>query len=270
MSEFKISRIRYTWRGTWATASAYNRDDVVKYGGAAWVCFRQHTAGVFPTDQIFLANPSDTDPTPAWRKIADGYVFRNTWQPSILYDSGDIVINGGTLYLCVASYTSTDTFEDGITNWVVYGYSLSYKNEWTPGTRYGAGDVVKYNGLVYKCIQGHTAADNSNGLEQDQSKWQLFYEGVEYVGQWTAGTRYRKNDLVTFGGTMFRCKEGHTAGSDSTINFDQEGLWEIEFLGFNYSAEWNDATVYSIGDLVNQDQHENRRRVFPGHLCFFE
>lgn len=28
---------------------------------------------------------------------------------------------------------------------------------WTPGTTYQAGDVVTYNGVSYRCIQGHTA-----------------------------------------------------------------------------------------------------------------
>ncbi|MFB7911081.1 M28 family peptidase [Kitasatospora sp. NPDC056076] len=30
-------------------------------------------------------------------------------------------------------------------------------NAWTPGTTYQAGDVVTYNGVSYRCIQGHTA-----------------------------------------------------------------------------------------------------------------
>ena len=30
MAEFKISRIRYTWRSGWTTAIVYNRDDVVR------------------------------------------------------------------------------------------------------------------------------------------------------------------------------------------------------------------------------------------------
>jgi hypothetical protein len=267
MAEFKISRIRYTWRNAWATGTTYNRDDVVSYGGSSWVCFRQHTAGVFDTDQTFLANQDDTDPTPAWRKMTDGYAFRNTWQSATLYNPGDIVINGGNLYLCITSHTSSFAgFDVGISNWVVYASSSSWTNNyvynplnnpqvflntngtWQSNVRYSVGDVAKYNGIVYRCISGHTASPT--GLEIDQSKWQIFYEGVEYIGDWATGTRYRKNDLVTYGGTVFRCKQGHTPGADSTLNFDQDEFWEIEFPGFQYSDEWSATQVYQVGDLV--------------------
>ena len=73
MAEFKISRIRYTWRNNWTTATVYNRDDVVRYGGSSWVCVRQHTASAFQTNQDYLANPGDSVATPAWIKMADGF-----------------------------------------------------------------------------------------------------------------------------------------------------------------------------------------------------
>jgi hypothetical protein len=197
-----------------------------------------------------VANPDDTDPTPAWRKMTDGYAFRNTWLPTTLYNPGDIVINGGNLYLCVTSYTSGSNFDDGIANWTVYSVGDAFKQDWTQNARYGIGDIIRYNGIVYRCIEGHTASNTSNGLEQDQSKWQIFFNGVEYRGVWATGTRYRVNDLVTFGGTIFRCKQGHTPGTDSTLNFDQGEYWEIEFPGFQYSEEWDAETVYQVGDLV--------------------
>jgi hypothetical protein len=77
MAEFKISRIRYTWRDSWESSTSYNRDDVVSYGGSSWVCVRQHTASAFAADQTFLANPSDTDVSPACINMTEGYAYRN-------------------------------------------------------------------------------------------------------------------------------------------------------------------------------------------------
>ena len=66
MAEFKISRIRYTWRNAWGNGTAYNRDDVIRYGGSTWICQRQHTASTFAADQAFLVG---VDPRPAWLKM---------------------------------------------------------------------------------------------------------------------------------------------------------------------------------------------------------
>jgi hypothetical protein len=245
MAEFKISRLRYTWKGTWVSTTEYNRDDVVRYGGASWVCIRQHTSTAFATDQIFLANPLDTDFSPAWIKMTDGYVFRNQWQSTTLYNPGDIVSNGGNLYLCVTSYTSSSIFDEGIDNWIIYTAGDSFKQSWAQNTRYSVGEVVKYGGIVYRCILGHISANLSAGLEQNQSDWEIVYQGVEYRGEWATNTRYRVNDLVKFGGTIFRCKEAHTSSTSKQVEY-----WDVEFLGFQYSGEWNETTVYQVGDIV--------------------
>ena len=50
MAEFKISRIRYTWKGPWTTSTAYIIDDVVQYGGSVYIALRGHTSATFKDD----------------------------------------------------------------------------------------------------------------------------------------------------------------------------------------------------------------------------
>ena len=254
MAEFRISRIRYTWRNAWNTTTAYNRDDVVRYGGSTWICVRQHTASAFATDQIFVANPGDTDPTPAWIKMTDGTVWRGNWAATTLYNPGDLALYGGVIYLCVTSYTSASTFDAGISNWAVYLSSDNWRSAWAPSTRYGIGDIVRYNGIVYRCIVGHTSGTTTQGLEignndtEDDSTgelWQIYFEGIQYVGNWTAATRYRLNDLVKYGGSVLRCVVGHVAGGSITnANF------VTEFPGQNFYDTWSSAVYYAVGDIV--------------------
>ena len=256
MAEFKISRIRYTWRNAWATTTAYNRDDVIRYGGSTWICQRQHTASTFATDQTFLANAGDSAPTPAWLKMTDGYAWRGPWTTStILYNPGDIALYGGVIYLCVTSHTSQATFDANIADWAVYLSADNWRTSWTPATRYGIGDIVRYNGIVYRCIVGHTSSTTALGLEignndaEDDSTgelWQIVYEGIQYIdGGWTAGVRYRENDLVKYGGSILRCTVGHVAASTITnANF------VTEFPGFNFYQEWSSSVYYAIGDVV--------------------
>jgi len=250
MAEFKISRIRYTWRSNWVTGIAYIKDDIVKFGGGSWVCVRQHTSSAFATDQTYLANPSDTDFTPAWIKMTDGYIWRGAWVASRLYSPGDISLYGGVIYVCVTSHTSAATFAANDIKWAVYTVLYNWNSAWVANTRYGIGDIVKYNGIVYRCITEHSAASTLNGLELDQDKWATLYSGVDYRGDWTVNTRYRVNDLVAFGGSLWRCKKGHQHADDSTLNFDSEEHWQIEFPGFQRSGDWNNSTVYQTGDIV--------------------
>ena len=255
MAEFKISRIRYTWKNEWvADSTTYNKDDVVRYGGSTWICQRQHTASTFAADQNYYNNPGDTQPTPTWLKMTDGYEWKGEWATTTLYNSGDIALYGGVIYLCVIGHTSTSIFDDSLNNWAVYLSADSWQSDWTPDTRYGIGDVIRYNGIVYRCIVGHTSGTTAQGLEtgnndnQDDSTgelWQVYYEGIEYVGSWTAATRYRKNDLVKYGGSVLRCVTGHVAGASITnVNF------VTEFIGHNFYQTWSNAVYYAIGDIV--------------------
>jgi hypothetical protein len=256
MAEFRISRIRYTWRNTWATTTTYNRDDVIRYGGSTWICQRQHTASTFAADQTYLANPGDSAPTPAWLKMTDGYAWRGPWTTTpTLYNPGDIALHGGVIYLCVTSHTSTSTFDANIANWAVYLSADNWRSAWAPATRYGIGDVVRYNGVVYRCIVGHTSSTTALGLEignndaEDDSTgelWQVYYEGIQYVaGGWTAGTRYRPNDLVKYGGSVLRCVTGHVAQANITnANF------VTEFPGQNFYDSWLNTVYYAVGDIV--------------------
>jgi len=251
MAEFKISRIRYTWRNAWANGTEYNRDDIIRYGGSTWICQRQHTASTFAADQAFTVG---IDPRPAWLKMTDGYAWRGVWTTPTLYNPGDIALYGGIIYFCVNSHTSTTFFDSNISDWTVYLSADNWRTEWAPSTRYGIGDVVKYNGIVYRCIVGHTSSTTALGLEignndaEDDSTaelWQVVHEGIEYVGEWLEDTRYRKNDLVKYGGSILRCITGHVAASNITnANF------VTEFPAFNFHQEWNSSTYYAIGDIV--------------------
>jgi len=254
MAEFKISRLRYTWRSGWVTAIVYNRDDVVRYGGQTWVCVRQHTASAFQTDQEYLADPQDSEFTPAWRKMTDGVAWRGNWQTATLYNPGDITLYGGKLYLAVTSHTSGSTFAANADKWAEYADAYNWANVWTPTTRYGVGDVVRYNGNTYKCIIEHTSGTNDDGTEignndgDDDStleNWEILHEGIEYVGSWSDATRYRPNDLVKYGGSILRVTKGHTSGEVITDN-----CFITEFPGFNFYNNWSGETYYAIGDIV--------------------
>ena len=44
MADFKLGRLKFKWRGDWATSTSYVIDDIVKYGGNSYVCIANHTS----------------------------------------------------------------------------------------------------------------------------------------------------------------------------------------------------------------------------------
>ena len=244
MADFKISRIRYTWKNTWVTGTAYNRDDIVRYGANTYVCMIQHTAQADFNSDIAYIPPGQSNATPRWRKMTDGYIYRQSWQTSTLYNFNDVIDYGGNLYRCNTAHTSSD-FESDSSNWTLHLDSIDWKGEWQENTTYGKGDVVRYNGIVYECTTGHTAQSFATGLEADLGKWTVVHKNVEYRESWVADRVYRLNDLVRYGRTIYRCTTFHTSGS----NFD-DSKFNVEFYGFNFRGTWDEESYYGIGDIV--------------------
>ena len=245
MAEFDIVRIRYTWKGNWATTTAYKIDDIVKYGGSSYVCLRVHTASGFEADQDYIANPGDTNPTPAWSKMTDGFLFRGSWAQNTVYAFGDLTLYGGVVYVCTDGHTSGTLFATNNTKFSVYVSLYNFRENWTQNTRYGIGDLVRNGGIVYICNTEHTSSSTANGLEIDQAKWTVFFEGIDYKGEWSVGTKYVQNDLIKYGGSILRCIAQHTSLSsiDST-------KFQTEFPGYKFHGQWHDSHFYAIGDMV--------------------
>ncbi len=246
MAEFKITRFRYTWKGDWdGNSVTYYKDDVVYNQGSAYVCVRQHVSSVFDDAQTYVA-AGDTNPTPAWVKMADGREWKGNWSSATRYDAGVIVQAGGNLYLSVASHVSSSNFDTDSIKWTVLAVGSNFRNTWSPSTRYRVGDVIRYNGYTYRCEIEHTSGSASTGLTE--TDWSVAVENYSFVGNYTVNTRYRKNDLVKYGGSILKCVTEHTSsGFEGAIDSSKF----ITYLsGFEFDNNWHPSTYYAIGDVV--------------------
>ena len=262
MAEFNIPRIRYRWKGYWTTTTAYIEDDIVFYAGSSWACIRPHTSGNFNTDQTYLADPLNTEASAAWVRVTDGYQFRGVWTSSTIYGPGEIVIAGGNLYLCSEGHTSSLYFETNITEWDIFVEGNNWRTTWAPAAVYKVGDVVSYNGIVYRCIREHVAGSTAEGIvigdgdstnDSTAETWEVVYDNVKFIGSYTINTRYRVNDLVKYGGSLLRCIEEHT--SSSVVGDIENANFSTELRGLNFYNNWTSSTYYAIGDVVRHGGH---------------
>ena len=246
MAEFKLGRIRFVWKGDWTTSTTYYQDDVVAYGGKTYICVIGHDS------QSNFFSDFDVVP-PKWNLVADGQTWKGSWQTSTSYVYDDIVLYGGTLYIANTNHTSAATLADGLeadqSKWTVFQQGLDWKGIWATSIRYKVNDVVKYGGTTYVCNTAHTsAATDADGLELDQAKWDYFNQGIEYKQAWSSVTRYKVNDVIKYGATLWICTTEHTSSAEFGTD---SANWQIFVEGLQYEAEWLYTNEYQPGDIVS-------------------
>ena len=241
MAEFKLGRIRFIWKDNWTASTAYLKDDVIRYGGRTYVCVTGHTAGSnFYSD---IAN---------WNNFSDGTQWKSDWSAATFYKINDIVRYGGIIYICNTGHTAQSTLEADQSKWDQFATSIDWKDNWVAGTVYKANDLVKYGGNIYICNTGHTAAaTNALGLEADILKWDLFSEGQDWKQNWAVSTRYKVNDIVKYGGTLYVANTGHTSNATAANGLEaDQAKWDYLNKGIEYKGEWTNSTRYKVNDVV--------------------
>ena len=248
MAEFRLGRIRFVWKNEWNPNKEYFVDDVVRYGGKVYICQIGHTS-----------NPDfyvDLDIVPAkWNLLADGSQWKNEWDVDTFYKLGDIVKYGTTLYICNTPHTSNSdsslSLEADQEKWDLYASGLEFKGEWTTNFFYKKNDLVTYGGVSYVCNTTHTSAGTENlGLEDDQLKWDEFNKGLAFKGNWAdidVGTRFKTNDIVKFGASLFIATVPH----NRSLNFTTDAANWSQFVdGIEFENEWSNIKQYQPGDIV--------------------
>ena len=83
MADFVLGRIKFVWKGSWAGSTAYIADDVVRYGGNAFIALANHTSStLFETD--LAANPTK------WQKMVGGVEYKTDHADATYYKVDDI------------------------------------------------------------------------------------------------------------------------------------------------------------------------------------
>ena len=246
MAEFKLSRLRFTWLGEWTTGTFYNRDAIVLHEGKTYVCLVPHTASDFYDDLAEL-------PIGYWDLQAEGKTWSGEWAPSTAYSLGNIVHFAGATYYCSTQHTSGLAFATDETKWTFIATSDNWDGVWTVSTNYGIGDIVRYGGNLYRCIDNHvSAATTTLGLEYDTASWEEYHVGIDYKGTWSPNSSYKVNELVKLGSEIWKCTVTHSA----SLSFNASNF-TVFFTGSRYSGMvWSGATTYNVGDLISYGAYD--------------
>jgi hypothetical protein len=230
MAEFLLGRIKFVWKGPWATSSSYVKDDVINYGGKTYICTNPHTSN---GSDFYLD-------TANWNIFADGQTWKDEWAINTYYKVGDIVKYGGYLYIANNGHTSADTITKGLefnqSDWDLYAEFFNYRNDWAVSTRYRINDVVKYGGTEYVCIDDHTSNATSqtdtDGLESDNNGRALTFDSISAA------------DVTRTQGTYTSISPTGGNGSGLVVTIDVDNIGGVAI------TITNNGSGYSVGDTV--------------------
>jgi len=230
MTVINLGNLKFTWKGDWAASTAYNKDDIVKYGPTAYVCIDAHTSGA-----------AFADNSAKFEVMAEGLENTGTWNQSTLYKKGQTVTYGGAVYIALRENQNANPYTNPA-DWEKFVDGQQFEGDWTVNTTYQKGDIVVYGGYLYVAKQNSTANNPTNTTYFD-----VYVKGYEQRGTFDAGVQYRPGDVVEYGGNKYYVKEGFRPLGSLPTN---TAFWGLFVGGFNYRNDWAEGTEYKPGDLV--------------------
>jgi len=239
MADFKLGRIKFKWRGNWATSTAYLIDDVVKYGGNTYVAIANHTSPA--NENLFYTSPGTY--TDYWSLQSEALFFKGAYADATWYKLNDLVSYGGKTYRCTTAHTSSSTVLNQ-SNFEQQIDGITFRGDYADATQYRLNDIVKWGGRQYRVTTEHT----SSGSTPNLANFTLFIDGLDFKGDWTTSTYYKINDVVKFGAYQYKCTTAHTSGA-ATTDF-AEGNFAVYSEGLQFEDSYNASTVYQKGDVV--------------------
>jgi hypothetical protein len=259
MADFNLDRIRFRWRGEWDVSTTYIKDDIVYYQGKAYTCLVGHTSDTVNFYSDRDGEDSTHVPEYKWELMFDGFVWKQNWQINTFYSEGDIVTFKGYVYQCIISHTSGSSSTAGLVqnlpNWIIVAKTYNWLNTWTVNAYYDLGDIVRYNGITYICKLKHRANSSATlGLEADLAKWDIVTRSDHWLADWQPVYKYNVDDIVKYGGTVYRCVTHHTSDTYTSPTYlgleNNQASWEPVVIGIEYKDDWLVSTRYKLQDIV--------------------
>ena len=256
-----------TFEDTWSSSTAYQKGDVVTYGGYAYIA-GQNSTNVAP----------NTDTT-AWQVLSTGFLAQGDYDVTEVYEPGNVVKFGGNTYSCKVT-TNNETFSIASSSGT--GTVATALFDTAQGTApFGVGDqivisncsVAAYNGTV-RILSVNTTqftySSSATGASTGGSAlytppptntrfWDLIVEGFNWNGQWSSSTIYQLGDVVNRNSNSYVCITSNTTGASTAPELDASGNY------WNYMSQGGNAAqvLQETGDLLYQAAGGINRIALP-------
>lgn len=256
MATLNLGRVRLNFKGEYSAlnGTALEFFDAVTFNGSLFVV----TATSVTVNDTDTGNrPPTTTGQNSFLRIAQGLDFRNQWDTNTIYYKNDLVFYANSSYIALQTVpTSTSSPDVEVSNNTGYWAELakgfgSYQASYDGATALNAGDIVVYEGNIYRAKVGITVSQNPDNTP---ASFDIIVPGFNPVGTWAAGT-YKFRQVVEFHGQSFVVTNPN--GTSQQPLSSSTGLvqsdWKLFVGGFQYTGTYNGTTGdgYYPGDFVD-------------------
>ena len=219
----------FNWLGSWANATTYKVNDVVRYGADTYICTTAHTSS---GGQISGSN---------FTLFVQGLEFQNSYNAGTNYYLGDVITYGGYVYTSLQTPNVGQTPSTASAYWQILTTGYSNQGVWNSGTAYKVGSVVTYGAYVYVAILDGTNQNPATAT----TYWTLLTTGINWLNAWANATNYKLGDAVSYASSSYICILAHLSNSGTNRPDIDGGVhWSILAQG---SAT---ATLTTQGDTL--------------------
>jgi len=190
------------------------------------------------------------------------YTWKGEWSAFSRYNPDDVVSYGGKVYVSLESHAANANFYNDLNffnndvppllvpKWELMADGVSWLGDWQPDTFYNVGDIIKLGGTVYVCVTGHTSVSNEVDFPTQIANWTVQINSQDWKISWEPNNYYKINDIVRYGGTVYRCTVSHQAGDSDSGLEATAAFWTTVSLADDWKGDWTLTTRYKVQDVV--------------------
>ena len=93
MAQIDLGKLKFTWKGTWTTQTAYEKDDVVEFDGSTFVVVNDVNATNTQTPK---------EATGTFEYMQTGLSFKSGYSSTLTYFKGDVITYNSQTFVCTA------------------------------------------------------------------------------------------------------------------------------------------------------------------------
>jgi hypothetical protein len=163
MTLIDLGKLRFYWADTYSSSTEYELNDVVKYGGNAYVYINAvATTNSLPTNTTY------------WKTMVEGIKFLGVYASGTAYKPGEAVSHGAIVYQCILA--STANTPPNATYWTKIAEGVQYEGTYAGGTQYQKNDIVQYGGSAYIALLD--TVGNTPNYSSNTSYWAKLVDGA--------------------------------------------------------------------------------------------